>query len=109
MTMAKPTHDLPPVWWANNLEELDQEIARLAVLCQIRLLEPGVIRRVLQKDAAVCGTENPAAFAKLHDLLLVHLAIRRKAVDVLGQEETASIETLVIDRLQTRFGKLLDF
>jgi hypothetical protein len=109
MTMAKPTHDLPPVWWANNLEELDEEIARLAVLCQIRLLEPGVIRRVLQKDAAVCGTENPVAFAKLHDLLLVHLAIRRKAVDVLGQEETASIETLVIDRLQKRFGSLLGF
>lgn len=107
--MAKPTHDLPPVWWANNLEELDEEIARLAVLCQIRLLEPGVIRRVLQKDAAVCGTENPVAFAKLHDLLLVHLAIRRKAVDVLGQEETASIETLVIDRLQKRFGSLLGF
>jgi hypothetical protein len=106
--MDKPTHDLPPVWWANNLEELDEEIARLAVLCRIRLLEPGVLRRVLDKDATVCGTDNPAAFAKLHDLLMMHLAIRRKAVEVLGKEETASIEAYVLERLQKRFEKLLD-
>jgi len=105
--MATPTHDLPPVWWANNLEELDEEIARLAVLCQIKLLQPGMIQRVLNRDAMVCGTENPVAFAKLHGLLMMHLAIRQKAVDVVGQAETASIEALVVDRLQKRFGDLL--
>lgn len=107
MTMAKPTHDLPPVWWANNLEELDEEIARLAMLCQIRLLQPGVIQRVLHRDATVCATENPAAFTKLHDLLMMHLAVRQKAVAVFGQRETASIEAYVVDRLQKRFGDLL--
>lgn len=105
--MAKPTHDLPPAWWANNLEELDEEIARLAVLCEIKLLQPGVIQRVLHRDALVCGTENPVAFAKLHDLLMMHLAIRLKVVDVFGEAETASIEAYVVDRLKKRFGHLL--
>lgn len=105
--MTKSTHDLPPVWWANNLEELDGEIARLAMLCQIRLLQPGIIRRVLNRDATVCGTHNPMAFAKLHDLLMMHFAIRQKAADIVGQNETASIEALIVDRLQKRYGDLL--
>jgi hypothetical protein len=107
MTMAERPHDLPAAWWANNLEELDGEIARLAVLCRIELLRPGVIQRVLQRDATVGGTENPAAFAKLHDLLMVHLAIRAKSVDVLGQAQTALIERYVVDRLKQRFGDRL--
>lgn len=105
--MTRSTHDLPPVWWANNLEELDGEIARLAMLCQIRLLQPGTIQRVLHRDETVCGTGNPAAFAKLHDLLMMHFAIRQKAVDVFGQNETASIEALIVERLQKRYGDLL--
>ena len=105
--MAKPTHDLPPVWWANNLEELDEEIARLASLCEIKLLQPGVIQRVLHRDAMVCGTDNPVAFAKLRDLLMMHLALRAKVADVYGQKETAAIEEYVVERLQKRFGELL--
>ncbi len=105
--MDKSAHDLPPVWWANTLEGLDEEIARLAVLCQIRLLQPGVIQRVLHRDATVCGADNAAAFAKLRDLLMMHLAIREKAADAVGQKETASIEALIVERLQKRFGDLL--
>ena len=105
--MTERPHDLPLAWWANNLEELDAEIARMAVLCRADVLQPGVIQRVLQRDASVCGTENPAAFAKLHGLLLTHLAIRKKATDVFGQSETALIEAYVVERLKKRFGNLL--
>jgi sigma54-dependent transcription regulator len=107
MTMTQRPHDLPLAWWANNLEELDAEIARLAVLCQADVLQPGVIQRVLQRDVSVCGSENPAAFAKLHDLLLTHLAIRKKAAELFGQSETAAIEAYVVERLKKRFGSLL--
>jgi hypothetical protein len=105
--MAERPHDLPAAWWANNLEELDGEIARLAVLCRTELLQPGVIQRVLQRDSSVCGSENPAAFAKLRDLLLVHAAIRAKSVDLFGKEQTALIEAYVVDRLKKRFGDRL--
>jgi hypothetical protein len=104
--MAQRPLDLPLAYWESNLEELDGEIARLAMLCEIRILEPGAIPRVLQNDASVCGTENPAAFTKLRALLMMHLAIREKAVDVFGQVATARVEDYVIDRLKLRFPHL---
>lgn len=104
--MAKPVLDLPIGWWAENLEELDGEIARLAVLCGVPILETGVVQRVLQKDASVCGTKNAVAFAKLHDLLMLHLAIREKSVVVFGQSQTAALEDFVVERLRQRFPQL---
>ena len=94
------------VLWTEDLEEVDREIARLAALCQVRVLQPGVIRRVLQKDASVCGSPNDRAFRKLHDLLMLHLAIREKAVDSFGQAQTAAMEDYVIERLRTSFPDL---
>jgi hypothetical protein len=104
--MAEHTHDLPIAFWENNLEELDGEIARLAMLCEIRILEPGVIERVLQKDVSVCGADNPIAFSKLRSLLMMHLALRKKSVDVFGPAATAQLEDYVIDRLKQRFPHL---
>ena len=104
--MSSGTHDLPLAFWENNLEELDGEIARLAMLCGIRILEPGAVQRVLQKDASLCGTDNPIAFAKLRGLLMMHLAIREKSVDVFGPATTARVEDYVIDRLKKRFPQL---
>ena len=104
--MSSRTHDLPLAFWENNLEELDGEIARLAMLCGIRILEPGVFQRVLQKDASLCGTENPIAFAKLRGLLMMHLAIREKSVAVFGPATTARVEDYVLERLKKRFPQL---
>jgi hypothetical protein len=105
--MAAPTHDFPLMYWANNLEELDGEIARLAVICDVRILEPGVISRVLQNDTSVCGAENSIAFGKLCNLLKVHAALRQKSVEEFGQAQTAALEEFVIERLGKRFPQLL--
>jgi len=105
--MANRPLDLPLAYWESNLEELDAEIARLSMLCNISILEPGVVQRVLQNDAAVCRTDNPVAFAKLRALLMMHLAIREKSVDVFGQAATVRVEDFVIERLKQRFGQLL--
>jgi len=94
------------VVWTENLEEVDREIARLATVCQVRILEPEVVRRVLQRDASVCGTQNPEGFAKLHDLLMLHLAIRQKSADSFGQAQAAAIEDYVIERLRKSFPDL---
>jgi len=98
--------DFPPALWAENLDELDREIARLALVLQFRILDPGIILRVLQKDASVCGTDNPLAFAKLHQLLMLHLALREKSVEALGQAKTIAIEDYVIERLRKAFPDL---
>jgi hypothetical protein len=98
--------DFPPALWAENLDELDREIARLALVCQVRILDRGVILRVLQRDASVCGTDNPLAFAKLHELLMLHLALREKSVEALGEAKTEAIEDYVIERLKKSFPDL---
>jgi hypothetical protein len=101
--MAEHQDSFAVARWASNIEELDREIARLALLCRVRILDPGVMARVLQNDASVCGTDNPAAFAKLHSLLMVHLAVRERSVDALGHVHTVAIEARVIERLEKSF------
>ena len=105
--MSNPPDDsVYRMLWTEGLEEVDREIVRLALLCQVRILEPGVIARVLKNDASVCGTSNPAAFRKLRDLLMVHLAIREKAVDSFGQAQAAAMEDYVVERLRKSFPDL---
>jgi len=105
--MTGPKDPVYRVLWSEDLEEVDREIARLATICQVRILEPGVIRRVLQRDATVCGTQNLVGFAKLHDLLMLHLAIRQKSADSFGQAQTAAIEDFILERLRQSFPEAL--
>jgi hypothetical protein len=93
-------------WWQNNLDALDREIARMAMLCQVKILEPGVVDRLIQGDDTVCGSDNPLAFRKLHGLLLMHFLVRQKSAEALGQQRTAAIELYVIDRLKKSFPEL---
>ena len=92
--------------WAEDLEEVDREIARLVHICRVSIFEPGIIGRVLKNDASVCGTENAVAFRKLHDLLMLHLAIRDKAAESFGQVQAVAIENYVIERLRKFFPDL---
>lgn len=93
-------------WWGRNLEELDREIGRQALICGVRLLDRGVIDRVLQGDDSVCGTNNPIAFEKLHKLLRMHFVIRQKTADEIGQRQTFHIENYIIERLRKSFPDL---
>ena len=94
--------------WYVHLEEIDREIASLAVLCKIPLLDPGVItERVLHNDALVCGTQNPRAFEKLRSLLMMHYSVREKALVALGEAETLALVGEIVARLKTRFGDKL--
>ncbi len=101
--MSEQRADFLIEWWAENLGELDREIARLATVCQVKLLDPQVIARVLRKDASVCRTHNPTAFAKLHDLLIMHMAIREKSANTVGEAKTEAIEDYIIERLKKSF------
>ena len=79
----------------------------MCLLYQVRILDPGIIERVLKKDASVCGTSNPIVFEKLHNMLMFYFLIREKAVDAVGQRETAQIEAHVVEELRKRFADLL--
>jgi len=90
--------------WSKHFEEIDLEITKLAMLCKIPLLDPGVIERVLHKDTLVCGTQNPRAFEKLRSLLMMHYSVRDKAVVALGEDETMQIVGDIVARLRERSG-----
>jgi hypothetical protein len=55
-------------FWSDNLEELDREIERLAVLCGVRLLDPGVMDRVLLSKDGTLRTSTPTS----DDKALIH-------------------------------------
>lgn len=93
--------------WEHNLEDLDREIGRQALNCRVRLLDPGVIERVMQGDDSVCSANNPLAFDKLCHLLRMHFMMRDKTADELGQRRTIDIETYVIERLRKTFPDLV--
>lgn len=105
--MTEQQDDLQIAWWVKNIEEIDREIARLCLLCHVRILDHGIIERVLKKDASVCGTSNPVAFEKLHNMLMLYFANRKRAVESVGQVETAQIEAHVVEQLRNRFADLL--
>jgi hypothetical protein len=93
--------------WAKHFAEIDSEIAKLAMLLKIRLLEPGVIERVLHNDPAVCGAPKPQMFEKLRGLLMMHYSVRTKALEAIGTEETLLIVGEIVDRLRERYGDSL--
>jgi len=104
--MSEEHPDLPLVWWTEDLEEVDREIARLAMLCKIRFLDRTVLERILDKDESVCGRSNHLAFRKLHDLLMLHLAMRDKAVKAIGEAQTETVEDHIVARLRKSFPDL---
>ena len=90
--------------WTKHFDEIDREIAQLASVCKVPILDPGVIERVLHKDTLVCGTQNPRAFEKLRSLLMMHYSVRDRAVVALGEQETMLIMDQIVERLRKRYG-----
>jgi hypothetical protein len=94
-------------FWGGQLDALLEEITRDAAICGVKLLDPGVIERVLKNDESVCAQKNPIAFKKLRDLLMLGFITREKAADRLGAVETEAILTVIRDHMKARHeGKL---
>ena len=97
--------DFGTIWYARTLNNVDTEVARLATICKIRILDPGVIERVLHNDSSVCGSANPSAFTKLRGLLMMHYEIREQAVSSLGEVATKVLVEKIVDSLKQRIGE----
>jgi hypothetical protein len=94
-------------FWGGQLSEVDKEIARLASICKVNVLDPGVIQRVLHNDDSVCGVSNKLAFDKLRTALLIHYAVMEKSFDRLGVDETRRLVDGIVAKLRERFGDTL--
>lgn len=91
-------------FWGHQLEGVMKEIAREASICQVKLLDPGVIEAVLHDNASVCGKDNPKAFKKLRELLMMGFVVQGKAVDRLGPLETQELVKTIRQHLSERLG-----
>jgi len=105
--MSDKPSGLGGAWWAKNLDDIDREVARLCTVCNVKILDPGVIERVLKNDDSVCGTRNKVAFDKLRQALMMHYHVRDKAVGVLGETATAEIVAEVVENIRKRLGDKL--
>ena len=105
--MTKTASELGATWWAKSLDDVDREIARLATICNVRILDAGVIERVLKNDESVCGSKNAIAFGKLRQTLMMNYHVRDQAVGALGEEQTRKLVATIVASLRERIGERL--
>jgi hypothetical protein len=91
-------------FWGHQLDSMMSEIVREASICQVKLLDPGVIEAVLHDNASVCGKENPLAFKKLRELLMMGFVVRGKAFERLGALEADAILKAIREKLLAKYG-----
>jgi hypothetical protein len=57
---------------SDDLQVIDLEVDRLAMLCGLPLLQPSVIEAIVRDDQRVCLVDNRMAWEKLRGLLILH-------------------------------------
>ena len=90
--------------WTQQIDDVMHEIVREAAICDVKLLDPGVIEAVLQNNDSVCGHENARAFKKLRDMLMLGFIMRDKVYEKLGPVETEELVGAIRDKLRQRMG-----
>jgi hypothetical protein len=91
-------------YWGKQLADIDLEVARQAMLCDIPLNDRSLGLRILDNDATVCGKQNPKAFEKLRALLTMHMSVRHKAIDSMGRAEALTMIEETLSGLRHRLG-----
>ncbi|MBP0597471.1 hypothetical protein J8I26_05115 [Herbaspirillum sp. LeCh32-8] len=97
-----------PTEWSQDLEDLDMEIVRQAVICQVRLFDPGVIGHVLNNNTLVCGDHHPTAFETLRGLLYLHFEMQKELTAAYGISSAEQIIHRVREHLLPRIGEQMD-
>lgn len=90
--------------WTHQIDDVLTQIIREASICQVRMTDPGVIEAVLQNNDSVCGHQNPLAFKKLRETLMMAFVVREKVYDRLGPIEAQAL----IDSIRERLVKRLE-
>ncbi len=88
--------------YGRELESIDMEIARLAQLCDVHLLEPGVAEAVLRGDTSLCNHTNEIAWMKMRGLLVLHYHVVNEAAASDGVEAAAESVRLALQKVRDR-------
>ena len=88
--------------WTRHFEGIADELLRLAIACDVRLRDPGVVERIIRDDRSVCRRKNEIGFQKLRKLLIALYDSLGKAVDRIGAEETKQIVDAIAEHMERR-------
>ena len=85
-----------------QFEAMVGEISKLAIACDVDVLDPESIVRSVRGDEKVCKRRNPKAFEKLRTTLIMLFQLEGQALDRLGRDDLGEIA----DELVARLAKL---
>lgn len=106
MRTPKQRHSLEQ--WERTIEDVDLEIAQLAIMCHIRLLEPGMIQRVLDNDRSMCHGDHANGFDRLRGMVFLHYEVQKQLADELGatdaREVVQRVHTYLLGRIGSQLG-----
>ena len=88
--------------WTRHLENIADELQHLAIACDVKLRDPGVIERIIANDASVCGRKNKIGFDKLRKLVMATYDSLGKSIDRIGPAETKAIIESITEHLRNR-------
>lgn len=88
--------------WTHQIDDVLSQIIREASICQVKMTDPGVIEAVLQNNDSVCGHQNPLAFKKLREAVMLAFVVREKTYDRLGPVEAQELIDTIRERLLKR-------
>jgi hypothetical protein len=91
-------------YWGRQIDAVVEEISRMAVACDIDILDPNVALKALRGDESVCKRKNPAAFKRIHELLMLLFTMSGKSMDRLGDAEFATLAGPVLDKVRALRG-----
>jgi hypothetical protein len=77
-------------------------LSRLAIACDIELLQPGIAERVLDGDETVCGRKNSRAFEQTRKHLMALFEVENRAIRRVGVDDVREI----LDSVRTAFARL---
>jgi hypothetical protein len=97
------THDLSSRWHEAQLATVDDEIARLALICNIRILDPGAVERIVAGDASLCSKASELSFQKMRRLVAMHYSLTNDSIEALGPRASGEILEQIRKRLSKRF------
>ena len=109
-TIVDDTQDTPKVktknqYWGRQIDAVVGEISKLAIACDVDILDPNVVLKAARGDESVCKRKNTAAFKRLHDLLLVLFTVGGKTIDRMGDADFAELTAPVLEKLRELRGE----
>ena len=83
-----------------QFDDIVQTLARLALLCRVDLTNDANVRRVISGDSTVCEVDNPAAFLRMREMLMLHYVARARSIEAIGPGETEQVISSVVGRIR---------